>query len=160
MSLQRGRGQSVCNTEIDWMEKRNCHNDIVWDHELGLPGIDVICDKYLHPEYHEVCVSLDDDEMDGGGGGYNPPSNPPETPPTPCKRAKTLSQDAAFKSRIKDVYRKHFPQAILWSKALYRLQTGKLFSRTYKNQEVPNSQMIKQQEKKSWNGTIPTLQAL
>lgn len=101
MSLQRGRGQSVCNTEIDWMEKRNCHNDIVWDHELGLPGIDVICDKYLHPEYHEVCVSLDDDEMDGGGGGYNPPSNPPETPPTPCKRAKTLSQDAAFKSRIK-----------------------------------------------------------
>ena len=45
------------------MEKRNCHNDIVWDHELGLPGIDVICDKYLHPEYHEVCVSLDDDEM-------------------------------------------------------------------------------------------------
>lgn len=35
MSLQRGRGQSVCNTEIDWMEKRNCHNDIVWDHELG-----------------------------------------------------------------------------------------------------------------------------
>lgn len=110
MSLQRGRGQSVCNTEIDWMEKRNCHNDIVWDHELGLPGIDVICDKYLHPEYHEVCVSLDDDEMDGGGGGYNPPSNPPETPPTPCKRAKTLSQDAAFKSRIKDVYRKHFLQ--------------------------------------------------
>lgn len=108
MSLQRGRGQSVCNTEIDWMEKRNCHNDIVWDHELGLPGIDVICDKYLHPEYHEVCVSLDDDEMDGGGGGYNPPSNPPETPPTPCKRAKTLSQDAAFKSRIKDVYRKTF----------------------------------------------------
>ena len=46
--------------------------------------------------------------MDGGGGGYNPPSNPPETPPTPCKRAKTLSQDAAFKSRIKDVYRKTF----------------------------------------------------
>lgn len=73
-----------------------------------LPGIDVICDKYLHPEYHEVCVSLDDDEMGGGGGGYNPPSNPPETPPTPCKRAKTLSQDAAFKSRIKDVYRKTF----------------------------------------------------
>lgn len=108
MSLQRGRVQSVCNTEIDWMKKRNCHNDIVWDHELGLPGIDVICDKYLHPEYHEVCVSLDDDEMGGGGGGYNPPSNPPETPPTPCKRAKTLSQDAAFKSRIKDVYRKTF----------------------------------------------------
>ena len=45
------------------MKKRNCHNDIVWDHELGLPGIDVICDKYLHPEYHEVCVSLDDEDV-------------------------------------------------------------------------------------------------
>lgn len=110
MSLERGRGQSVCNVEVDWTEKRNCHNDIVWDHELGMPGLDVICEKYLHPEYHEVCLPSDDDDPmgGGGGGGYNPPSNPPEVPPTPCKRAKTLSQDAAFKSRIKDVYRKTF----------------------------------------------------
>lgn len=110
MSLERGRGQSVCNVEVDWTEKRNCHNDIVWDHELGMPGLDVICEIYLHPEYHEVCLPSDDDDPmgGGGGGGYNPPSNPPEVPPTPCKRAKTLSQDAAFKSRIKDVYRKTF----------------------------------------------------
>lgn len=109
MSLQKGRGGSICNTEIDWMEKRNCHNDIVWDHELGMPGLDVICEKYLHPEFHEVCVSFDDDEMGGGGGGgYNPPSNFPEIPPTPCAHAKILSQDAAFKSRVKDVYRKTY----------------------------------------------------
>ena len=89
------RVQSVCNTEIDWMKKRNCHNDIVWDHELGLPGIDVICDKYLHPEYHEVCVSLDDDEM-GGGVVDIIHLQILLKHLLPCKRAKTLSQDTSI----------------------------------------------------------------
>ena len=42
-----------------------------------------------------------------------------------------------------DVYRKTFSAGNTVEQGLYRLQTGKLFSRTYKNQEVPNSQMIK-----------------
>lgn len=94
--------------EIDWMEKWNCYNDIVWDYELGLFGIDVICDKYLYFEYYEVCVLLDDDEMDGGGGGYNFFLNFFEIFFIFCKCVKILLQDVVFKLCIKDVYRKIF----------------------------------------------------
>lgn len=49
-------------------------------------GVTSTCQTVSYPEYTEVCNWVDDGSDgdwppgEGGGGGYNPPTNPPDIP--------------------------------------------------------------------------------
>lgn len=74
-----------CYTDVTWVEYNDCWGEPSYDEEFGW-GVTSTCQTVSYPEYTEVCNWVDDGSDgdwppgEGGGGGYNPPTNPPDIP--------------------------------------------------------------------------------